>query len=181
MKTFFLQLYRFMYCNHTSNRQNTNRKKKRFSFLLKIVLLFISETKPWNISDISENVFSAVVKESKKALQRLQCQSAQQLWSAFFHLCIGPFLCFLLWHAYNATCRHICWHALACVRAFTQTHSPSCARTECLTALWPASQWTIIIFCRGSHRTDCQLSKFQQLKSSAQWKCEHSIFAILHS
>lgn len=109
--------------------------------------------------------------------------SLQQCWSAFFfHLCSCPFLYFLLSHAYNATCQHICWHVLACVHAFTQTHTHThtrtCAWTECLTALWPASQRTIIIFLRGSHWTDCQLSTFQRLKSSSQRKCEWSFYFI---
>lgn len=49
------------------------------------------------------------------------CSSAGQLF--FSHLCSCPFLYFLLSHTYNATCQHICWHVLACVHAFTQTHT----------------------------------------------------------
>lgn len=109
--------------------------------------------------------------------------SVQQCWSAFFsHLCSCPFLYFLLSHAYNATCQHICWHVLACVHAFTQTHTHT---DMCLDWMFnssmtsfPASQQTIIIFLRGSHWTDCQLSTFQRLKSSSQRKCEWSFYFI---
>lgn len=68
----------------------------------------------------------------------------------------------------------------ACIHtnSHTHTHTRTCAWTECLTALWPASQRTIIIFLRGSHWTDCQLSTFQRLKSSSQRKCEWSFYFI---
>lgn len=110
--------------------------------------------------------------------------SLQQCWSAFFfpsvQLSLSLFSPFTRIQCH--TCQHICWHVLACVHAFTQTHTHThtrtCAWTECLTALWPASQRTIIIFLRGSHWTDCQLSTFQRLKSSSQRKCEWSFYFI---
>lgn len=106
--------------------------------------------------------------------------SVQQCWSAFFSICAAVLFSIFSFHTHTmphaSTYVGTCWHV--CMHSHKHTHTRTCAWTECLTALWPASQWTIIIFLRGSHWTDCQLSTFQRLKSSAQWKCEWSFYLI---
>lgn len=108
--------------------------------------------------------------------------SLQQCWSAFFFPSVQ--LSLSLFSPFTRIQCHMPAHMLAragmcaCIHTNSHTHTRTCAWTECLTALWPASQRTIIIFLRGSHWTDCQLSTFQRLKSSSQRKCEWSFYFI---